>query len=38
LHLAGAETAVQLVAEKGWGLIEGGHSVCLTDEGRKLIK
>lgn len=36
--IAGAEAAVQLAAEKGWVLIEGGHSVALTDEGRKLAK
>jgi hypothetical protein len=36
--IAGAEAAVQLAAEKGWVLIEGGHSVCLTEEGRRLAK
>ena len=32
-----AETreAVQLAVDHGWLLIEGGHSVCLTDEGRR---
>jgi len=32
-----AETreAVQHAVDHGWLLIEGGHSVCLTDEGRR---
>lgn len=32
-----AETreAVQLAVGRGWLLVEGGHSVCLTDEGRR---
>lgn len=28
--------AVQLAVDRGWLLIEGGHSVCLTDEGRRI--
>lgn len=34
-----AETreAVQLAVTRGWLLVEGGHSVCLTDEGRQLL-
>lgn len=34
-----AETreAVQLAVDRGWLLVEGGHSVCLTDEGRQLL-
>ena len=33
----GGETqeAVQLAVDRGWLLVEGGHSVCLTDEGRR---
>jgi uncharacterized protein (DUF697 family) len=34
--IAGTEAAVQFAAGKGWALVEGGHSVALTDEGRKL--
>lgn len=32
-----AETreAVQWAVDRGWLLVEGGHSVCLTDEGRR---
>lgn len=32
-----AETreAVQMAVDRGWLLVEGGHSVCLTDEGRR---
>lgn len=29
------QEAVQLAVDRGWLLIEGGHSVCLTDEGRR---
>jgi len=33
----GGETqeAVQLAVDRGWLLVEGGHSVALTDEGRR---
>lgn len=36
----GSETqeAVQLAVDRGWLLVEGGHSVCLTDEGRRACK
>jgi len=30
------KAAVQLAVDRGWMLIEGGHSVCLTDAGRRL--
>ena len=30
------KAAVQLAVDRGWLLIEGGHSVCLTDAGRRL--
>lgn len=35
-----AETreAVQLTVDRGWLLVEGGHSVCLTDEGRQVLR
>ena len=34
-----AETreAVQLAVDRGWLLVEGGHSVSLTDAGRQLL-
>lgn len=28
--------AVQLAVDRGWLLIERGHSICLTDEGRRI--
>lgn len=28
--------SVAVAAEKGWVEVEGGHSVCLTDKGRRL--
>jgi len=31
------QEAVQLAVDRGWLLVEGGHSVCLTDEGRQLL-
>ena len=31
-----AETGTNEAAAKGWLTIEGGHSVCLTDDGRRL--
>lgn len=30
------EAAVQLAVDRGWLLIERGHSICLTDEGRRI--
>ena len=30
--------AVKLAVDMGWLLIEGGHSVCLTDVGRRLAR
>lgn len=27
-----------LAVDRGWLLVEGGHSVCLTDEGRRLAQ
>ncbi|WP_289294539.1 hypothetical protein [uncultured Reyranella sp.] len=34
---AEAHEAVQLAVDRGWLLVEGGHSICLTDTGRRLI-
>lgn len=36
----GGETqeAVQLAVDRGWLLVEGGHSVCLTDAGRRVLQ
>jgi Mn-dependent DtxR family transcriptional regulator len=31
-----AEAAANEAAEKGWLTIEGGHSVCLTEDGRRV--
>jgi Mn-dependent DtxR family transcriptional regulator len=31
-----AEAAANEAAAKGWLIVEGGHSVCLTDDGRRL--
>ena len=33
--VAETQEAVQLAVDRGWLLVEGGHSVCLTDEGRR---
>lgn len=35
---AEAKAAVQLAVDRGWLLIEGGHSICLTDAGRRYVK
>ena len=35
---AEAKAAVQLAVDRGWLLIEGGHSICLTDAGRRHVK
>jgi len=32
----GTKAAVQRAVEREWLLIEGGHSVCLTEAGRRL--
>lgn len=37
--LSGATAeAIHLAVERGWMLCERGHSVALTDEGRRLVK
>jgi Mn-dependent DtxR family transcriptional regulator len=33
-----AAAAVQYAIDQGWVMVEGGHSICLTDEGRKLAQ
>lgn len=33
--VAETQEAVQLAVDRGWLLVEGGHSVALTDEGRR---
>lgn len=33
--MAEAQEAVQHAVDQGWMLVEGGHSVCLTDAGRR---
>ncbi|MEP7370481.1 MAG: hypothetical protein ABI662_12550 [Dermatophilaceae bacterium] len=30
--------ALQVAVDQGWLVVEGGHSVCLTDTGRWLVK
>lgn len=32
------EAALALAVEKDWLIVEGGHSICLTDAGRRLVK
>ena len=32
-----AQEALQLAVDRGWLLVEGGHSICLTDAGRQLV-
>lgn len=31
-----SEAAVRLAVDRGWLLVERGHSICLTDEGRRI--
>lgn len=33
--MAEAKDAVQHAVDRGWMLVEGSHSVCLTDAGRR---
>jgi len=33
--VADTREAVQLAVDRGWLQVEGGHSVCLSDEGRR---
>lgn len=35
--VAETQEAVQLAVDHGWLLIEGGHSICLTDAGRQRL-
>ena len=36
--IAEAKEAVQHAVDQGWMLVEGGHSVCLTDAGRRVAE
>lgn len=38
MSLPEARDAVQLAVDRGWMLVEGSHSICLTDEGRRLAE
>jgi hypothetical protein len=33
-----ARAAIELAVDRGWLLVEGGNIVCLTDEGRNVVK
>jgi hypothetical protein len=33
-----ARAAIELAVDRGWLLVEGGNIVCLTDEGRNMVK
>ena len=35
---AETKATVQLAVDRGWLLIEGGHSICLTDAGRRAVE
>ncbi|TBR29401.1 MAG: hypothetical protein EPO10_08120 [Reyranella sp.] len=35
--VAETQEAVQLAVDHGWLLIEGGHSICLTESGRQML-
>jgi hypothetical protein len=32
-----AAEAVRYAVTKGWMMVQGGHSVCLTDAGRRIV-
>ena len=32
------EAAVELAVDRGWLLVDGGEGVCLTEEGRALVR
>jgi hypothetical protein len=37
--LDGATTgAIEFAAARGWVVIQGSHSICLTDAGRRLVE
>jgi hypothetical protein len=39
MSVAGSDNAaLALAVERGWIAVEGGHSVCLTDEGRNVVR
>jgi hypothetical protein len=39
MSVAGSDNAaLALAVKRGWIAVEGGHSVCLTDEGRNVVR
>jgi hypothetical protein len=36
LDVPETDEAVRYAVTRGWVVVEGGHSVCLTDDGRRL--
>jgi hypothetical protein len=30
--------AIEFTIARGWMLIEGGHNICITDAGRRLVR
>ena len=37
LDLPDAAEAVRYAVAQGWMMVQGGHSVCLTDAGRRIV-
>ena len=37
LDLPESAEAVRYAVTRGWMLVQGGHSVCLTDAGRRIV-
>jgi hypothetical protein len=37
IGLSAKQAAVDYAIEKGWILVEAGHNVCLTEEGRRRV-
>jgi hypothetical protein len=38
LDVPETDEAVRYAVTRGWMMVEGGHSVCLTDDGRRLTR
>jgi hypothetical protein len=38
IGLSAKQTAVDYAVEEGWLLVEGGHSVCLTEKGTPMVR
>ena len=38
IGLSAKQSAVDYAVEKGWIIVEGEHSVCLTDKGAALVR